>query len=168
MTGPGPVKPPAASSTGQAGLMRLRPVAGRPVRRDLRAWEPAGAGPWLPLCQAPEGGAAVTGPARMTRRTRTRPGRHRRRPPARAARSGRRGTLAWAQARGAVRMSDRPEGGPVAGPARASARAARRPAAGRADGTSMPGDSARQPLSDQERAAIRQAGADDARQGGCG
>jgi hypothetical protein len=28
---------------------------------------------------------------------------------------------------------------------------------------SMPGDSVRQPLSDQERAAIRQAGADDAR-----
>jgi hypothetical protein len=36
-------------------------------------------------------------------------------------------------------------------------------AAGRADRTSTPGDSARQPLSDQERAAIRQAGADDAR-----
>jgi len=57
-----------------AGPMRLRPVAGRPVRRDLRVWEPAGAGPWLPLCQAPEGGAAVTGPTRMTRWTRTRPG----------------------------------------------------------------------------------------------
>ena len=38
-----------------------------------------------------------------------------------------------------------------------------RPAAGRADRTSTPGDSVRQPLSDQERAAIRQAGADDAR-----
>jgi hypothetical protein len=36
-------------------------------------------------------------------------------------------------------------------------------AAGRADGTSTSGDTARQPLSDQERAAIRQAGADDAR-----
>jgi hypothetical protein len=35
--------------------------------------------------------------------------------------------------------------------------------AGAADGTSTPADSARQPLSDQERAAIRQAGADDAR-----
>ena len=35
--------------------------------------------------------------------------------------------------------------------------------AGAADGTSTPGDSTRQPLSDQERAAIRQAGADDAR-----
>jgi hypothetical protein len=33
----------------------------------------------------------------------------------------------------------------------------------RADGTTTPGDTARQPLSDQERAAIRQAGADDAR-----
>jgi hypothetical protein len=60
-------------------------------------------------------------------------------------------------------VSDRPGGRPVPGPARASARAARRPAAGRADGTSTPGDTARQPLSDQERAAIRQAGADDAR-----
>ena len=64
---------------------------------------------------------------------------------------------------GAVRVSDRPGGGPVPGPARASARDARTPAAGRADGTSTPGDTARQPLSDQERAAIRQAGADDAR-----
>ena len=36
MTGPGPVKPPAASSTGRTGLMRPRPVAGLPVRRDLR------------------------------------------------------------------------------------------------------------------------------------
>ena len=35
--------------------------------------------------------------------------------------------------------------------------------AGAADETSTPGGSARQPLSDQERAAIRQAGADDAR-----
>jgi hypothetical protein len=59
-------------------------------------------------------------------------------------------------------VSDRPGGRPVPGPARASARAARTPAA-RADGTSTPGDTARQPLSDQERAAIRQAGADDAR-----
>jgi hypothetical protein len=38
----------------------------------------------------------------------------------------------------------------------------RKPAAGQADGTSTPGGSA-QALSDQERAAIRQAGADDAR-----
>jgi hypothetical protein len=60
-------------------------------------------------------------------------------------------------------VSDRPGGGPVPGPARASARDARRPAAGRADGTSTPSGTARQPLSDQERAAIRQAGADDAR-----
>ena len=36
MTGPGPVKPPAASSTGRTGLMRPRPVAGLPVPRDLR------------------------------------------------------------------------------------------------------------------------------------
>ena len=40
--------------------------------------------------------------------------------------------------------------------------------AGAADGTSTPGDSARQPLSDQERAAIRQAGADDARRSRAG
>ena len=45
---------------------------------------------------------------------------------------------------------------------------ARTPAAGRADGTSTPGDTARQPLSDQERAAIRQAGADDARRSRAG
>ena len=70
--------------------------------------------------------------------------------------------------RGAVRVSDRPGGGPVPGPARASARAARAPAAGRADGPGTPGDSARQPLSDQERAAIRQAGADDARRSRAG
>jgi hypothetical protein len=43
------------------------------------AREPAGAGPWLLLCQAPGHGADVTGLARMTRWTRTRPGRHRRR-----------------------------------------------------------------------------------------
>ena len=61
---------------------------------------------------------------------------------------------------GAVGVSDRPGGGPVPGPA--PARDARTPAAGRAD-RSTPGDTARQPLSDQERAAIRQAGADDAR-----
>ena len=80
MTGPGPVKPPAASSTGQPGLMRPRPVAGLPVRRDLRTRDTAGTTLWLPLCRAPEGGADVTGLARMTRRARTRPGRHRRRP----------------------------------------------------------------------------------------
>jgi hypothetical protein len=34
---------------------------------------------------------------------------------------------------------------------------------GRRDGTSTPGGSARQPFSDQERAVIRQVGADDAR-----
>ena len=38
----------------------------------------------------------------------------------------------------------------------------------RADGTSTPGDTARQPLSDQDRAAIRQAGADDARRSRAG
>ena len=56
-------------------------------------------------------------------------------------------------------MSDRPEGRPVPGLARASAPTARTPA----DGTATPRGTARQPLSDQERAAIRQAGADDAR-----
>ena len=59
-------------------------------------------------------------------------------------------------------MSDRPEGRPAPGPARASARDAHPPTAGRAD-ASTHGGTARQPLSDQERAAIRQAGADDAR-----
>jgi hypothetical protein len=40
--------------------------------------------------------------------------------------------------------------------------------AGAADGTSTPGDTARQPLTDQDRAAIRQAGADDARRSRAG
>jgi hypothetical protein len=56
-------------------------------------------------------------------------------------------------------VSDRPGGGPLPGPARASGRGARTPTAGRTDGA----NTARQPMSDQERAAIRQAGADDAR-----
>ena len=60
-------------------------------------------------------------------------------------------------------MSDRPGSGPVPGLARASARTAHTARAGRADGTSTLRGTARQPLSDQERAAIRQAGADDAR-----
>ncbi len=60
-------------------------------------------------------------------------------------------------------MSDSPGGRPVPGPARASARNARTRTAGRTDGTATHGGSARQPLSDQERAAIRQADADDAR-----
>jgi hypothetical protein len=51
----------------------------------------------------------------------------------------------------------------VPGPARASARTARPLAGGRTDGTSTRGGAAPQPFSDQERAAIRQAGADDAR-----
>jgi hypothetical protein len=59
-------------------------------------------------------------------------------------------------------VSDSPGGRPVPG-GRASARDARTPTAGRTDGTGTHGGSARQPLSDQERAAIRQAGADDAR-----
>jgi hypothetical protein len=67
-----------------------------------------------------------------------------------------------ARARGAATVSDRPGGRPVPGPARAPARTARTPTAGPADGTATPGG-ARQALSDQERAAIRQAGADDAR-----
>ena len=61
-----------------------------------------------------------------------------------------------------------PGGRPVPGPARAQARTARTPAAGRADGTATHGGTARQPLSDQERAAIRQAGADDARRSRAG
>jgi hypothetical protein len=78
LTGPGPVKPPAASSTPRTGRTHPRPVAGLPVRRDLRTRETADTGPWLPPCQAPANGADVTGLARMTRWTRTRPGRHRR------------------------------------------------------------------------------------------
>ena len=100
MTGPGPVKPPAASSTGQPGLMRPRPVAGLPVRRDLRTRDTAGTTLWLPLCRAPEGGADVTGLARMTRWTRTRLGRHRRRYAGAGRDRGQRGTLAGARARG--------------------------------------------------------------------
>jgi hypothetical protein len=65
-------------------------------------------------------------------------------------------------AREAVPVSDGLEGGPDPSPAHAPARDARPPTAGRAD-ASTHGGSARQPLSDQERAAIRQAGADDAR-----
>ena len=61
-------------------------------------------------------------------------------------------------------MSHRPEDRPVPNPARASARNARTRTAGRTDGTSTHrGVPAREPISDQERAAIRQAGAEDAR-----
>ena len=80
MTGPGPVKPPAASSTGRTGLIRPRPVAGLPVPRDLRTrgTQPAPAHGCRPA-RPPRDGADVTGLARMTRRTRTRLDRHRRR-----------------------------------------------------------------------------------------
>ena len=64
-------------------------------------------------------------------------------------------------------MSDRPEGRPVPS-GHASARNARTPAAGRTDRTNTHRDTARQPMSDQERAAIRQAGADDARRSRAG
>ena len=61
-------------------------------------------------------------------------------------------------------MSDRPEDRPVPNLARASARNARTRTAGRTDGTSTHrGMPAREPMSDQERATIRQAGAEDAR-----
>jgi hypothetical protein len=135
--------------------------AGSPGPAHAR--EPAGPAPWLPPCQAPDGGADVTGLVRMTRWTRTRLDRHRRRYAVAGGAIGPAGAAGVGAGPGAVRVSDRPGGGPVPGPARASARTARRPAAGRADEASTPGDSARQPLSDQERAAIRQAGADDAR-----
>ena len=169
LTGPGPVKPPAASSIGRTGLLRPRPVAGLPVRRDLRTRgnqpaprrgcrpaRPPVTGRTSPDWRVSPGGRApgVTGAGGST--------------PARAARSGSAGDAGGCAGPGAVRVSDRPGGGPVPGPARASARAARTPAAGRADGTSTPGDTARQPLSDQERAAIRQAGADDARRSRAG
>jgi hypothetical protein len=60
-------------------------------------------------------------------------------------------------------VSGRPEGRPVPSLARASARNARTRTAGRTDGTSTHRGTARQPMSGQERAAIRQAGAGDAR-----
>ena len=83
--------------------------------------------------------------------------------PTRAARSGSAGDAGVCAGPGAVRVSDRPGGGPVRAPRARPPVPRETPAAGRADGTSTPGDTARQPLSDQERAAIRQAGADDAR-----
>jgi len=51
--------------------------AGSPGPAHTR--DTAGPAPWLPPCQAPEGGADVTGLARMTRPKRTRLDRHRRR-----------------------------------------------------------------------------------------
>jgi hypothetical protein len=61
-------------------------------------------------------------------------------------------------------MSDRPEDRPVPPLARASARNARTRTTGRTDGTSTHrGIPDREPMSDQERAGIRQAGAEDAR-----
>ena len=52
--------------------MRPRPVAGLPVPPGpAHARDTAGPAPWLPPCQAPEGGADVTGLARMTRPTRS-------------------------------------------------------------------------------------------------
>ena len=140
--------------------------AGSPGPAHAR--DTAGTAPWLPPCQAPGNGADVTGLARMTRWTRTRLDRHRRRYAGAGRAIGVSGGRGGCAGPGAVRVSDRPGGGPVPGPARASARTARTPAAGRADGTSTPGDTARQPLSDQERAAIRQAGADDARRSRAG
>ena len=77
---------------------------------------------------------------------------------------GQRRTLARAGPRGPVTVSDRPEDRPVPNPARASARNARTRTPGRTDGTSTQRDiPAREPMSDQERAAIRQAGGEDAR-----
>jgi hypothetical protein len=78
MTGPSPMKPPAARSGGPA----YAPAAGSGPAGSpgpAHARDTAGPAPWLPPCQAPEGGADVTGLARMTRRTRTRLDRHRRR-----------------------------------------------------------------------------------------
>jgi hypothetical protein len=161
MTGRGSVKPPAAGSSPRTGLRRPRRVAGLPVRRTLRTRgkQPAPRDGWrsarLPMmgrmsptwCASPGGRAPTPAAARRCGRR----GR------------GQRGTLAHAEARGAVPVSDRPGGRPVPGPARMPARNAGTPAAGRTDGTGTHGGSARQPMSDQERAAIRQAGADDAR-----
>jgi hypothetical protein len=77
MTSPSPVKPPAASSTGRVGLMRPRPVAGLPVRRDLRTRgkQPAPRH-GCRSARPPDNGPDVTGLVCMTR---TRLDRHRRR-----------------------------------------------------------------------------------------
>ena len=135
--------------------------AGSPDTADAR--EPAGTALWLALCQAPDDGADVTGLMRVTGRPGTRLDRHRRQPAGAEPRDrGQRRPLAHAQAPGAVLVSDRPGGRRVPS-GRESARDARTPAAGQTDQTGTHGGTARQPLSDQERAAIRQAGADDAR-----
>ena len=156
------MKPPAARSSPRTGLRRPRRIAGLPVRRALRTrgkqlatrygWRSAG----------PAHGADVTDLMRMTGWRRTRLDRHRREDAEAGGVSGQRGTLARAQARGAVTVSDRP--GVV--PSRASR--ARLPVTrvhGRRDGRTGRARTwhPRQPLSDQERAAIQQAGADDAR-----
>jgi hypothetical protein len=60
-------------------------------------------------------------------------------------------------------VSDRPADRPVSLLVRASARKRAYTADGTDDGTSTHRRSARQPMSDQEREAIRKAGADDAR-----
>ena len=78
---------------------------------------------------------------------------------------GQRRTLARADPRGPVTVSDRPEDRPVPSLARASARNARTRTAGRTDGTSTERRvSGREPaMRDEDREAIRQAGAQDAR-----
>jgi hypothetical protein len=68
---------------------------------------------------------------------------------------------------GAVTVSDRPEDRPIPSLGRASARNARTRTTGRTDGTSAH-RAARQPVSHQERAAIWQAGMDDARRSRAG
>jgi len=72
--------------------------AGSPGPAHAR--DTAGPAPWLPPCQAPEGGADVTGLARMTRWTCTRLDRYRRRPAGAGGAIGvSGGTLACARAR---------------------------------------------------------------------
>ena len=72
--------------------------AGSPGPAHAR--EPAGPAPWPPPSQAPGNGADVTGLARMTRPTRTRLDRHRRRYASAGGAIGvSGGTPAWAQAR---------------------------------------------------------------------
>ena len=102
------------------------------------ARETAGQTLWLALCQAPDDGTDVTELMRM-----------------------------GAGPGSGHCSSDRRGGRPVPG-GRASARNAGTRTAGRTDGTATHRGSARQPMSDQERAAIRQAGADDARRSRAG
>ena len=163
VTGPGSMKPPAARSTPRTGPRRPRPIAGLPARRTLRTRgkQPAPRSGWRSARPPLMGGRHR--PDAHDRRTRTRLDRHRRQYAGAGRATGTAGDAGPRGGPGAVTVSDRPGGGPVPGPARTSARNAGTRTAGQTDGTGTHRGSARQPLSDQERAAMRQAGAEDAR-----